>query len=131
MAKNIYRTDKWTRIEGTVKTGKTIAAGDIVKLDGTNGYEPVENNERSGASGVAIEGATEGKKFLLSTQNDIQVVLTGTLAAGNQAYPSGAQAVDGGTQSDVSIGVSEGLYPGDATKCIVRLQTVGARTVKA
>jgi hypothetical protein len=131
MAKNIYGADNWVRKEGTVKTGKTIAAGDVIKEDTTNGWEPVENNERSGASGVAIEGATAGNTFLLSTQNDIQVVLTGTLAAGNQAYPSGAQAVDGGTQSDVSIGVSEGPYPGSTTKCIVRLQTVGARTVRA
>ncbi len=128
MAKNIYTSDGYIRKTGTAAAA--IAAGDMIKRSSTK-WTPCTDSDTAGCDGIAVTAASgDGVSFVYTDPNGLEVIMTGTVAAGSNCYAAGAQAVDGGTTGDVRVGISNGAYPDDATKCRVVMQFTGAKVTK-
>lgn len=124
MAKNTYGPGAYRRFKALCTTA--CATGDLCVINST-GFSPATDGQQAEAH--CIVGAGAGSYGEFTTEEGLEAVFTGTLAANATAYVAGAQAVDGGSQNNSHCGISSGLCPWDSTKCVVRLHFKAAETI--
>lgn len=105
--------------------GGTILPMSFIKKSTTSW---VQAGDTDSIEGFALDGASSGETFKFTRKTGVVVAVTGALACNAVAYPSGAQAVDGGSQNNKSCGnviytsaSTAGLDPETSANNIVRL----------